>query len=138
MKITLEQRWEIFDKTMGRCHLCRKTLCINNYGLHGRRGAWEIDHSRPRARGGSNHGNNLLPACTRCNRSKGKNSTKSARAGNGYRAAPHSKKRKVRNAWATGALGSTAALFVPPQYRLLVAIAGGLAGAVAGYKKEPD
>src|SRR5579859_4410631 len=138
MKISQEQLVAIFDKTMGRCHICRKSLCINNYGLHGRRGAWEIDHSKPRARNGSNHGNNLLPACTSCNRSKGKNSTKSVRSRNGYRAAPLSKKKKKSNALAGGALGSAAALFVPPQFRLVVAIIGGIAGANIGYNREPD
>lgn len=60
-------RW---NKTDGRCHLCAKKLAFKNYGLHGARGAWEWDHSVARARGGSDHGNNLFPACISCNRSK--------------------------------------------------------------------
>lgn len=31
----------------------------------------EIDHSRPKARGGSDHMNNLMPSCQSCNREKG-------------------------------------------------------------------
>jgi len=137
MKLTDEQRWAIFDKTMGRCHICRKKLCVNNYGAHGRRGAWEIDHSRARANGGSNHGNNLLAACTSCNRSKGKGSTRTARASRDYKAAPLSKRKKVNNSIGGGLIGTAASLFVPPQYRLLVAIVGGLVGANVGYTKEP-
>lgn len=60
----------IFTTTAGRCHLCHRRLARKNYGADGQRGAWEVDHSLPRARGGSDHGNNLRPAHIACNRSK--------------------------------------------------------------------
>jgi 5-methylcytosine-specific restriction endonuclease McrA len=137
MKISNDKLLTIFDKTMGRCHICRKQLCFSNYGAHGRRGAWEIDHSKPRARGGADHGNNLFAACTSCNRSKGKASSRTARARNGYKAAPYSKKKKVENAITRGLLGSAASILVPPQYKLLTALFGGFIGAKSGYNKEP-
>lgn len=81
----------IFDRTDGRCHLCGKRLCFSNYGKFGDKGAWEIEHSRPQALGGSDHGNNLYPACIRCNRQKQAQSTRRVRAALGRTKAPLSK-----------------------------------------------
>ena len=50
----------IYDKTTGRCHICGKRLSLANYGLLGERGAWEVEHSNPRAKGGRDHMNNLF------------------------------------------------------------------------------
>jgi 5-methylcytosine-specific restriction endonuclease McrA len=61
----------IFDKTGGECHYCGKQLAWSNYGLVGKRGAWEVDHSIPVSRGGTDHQNNLWPACVSCNTEKG-------------------------------------------------------------------
>lgn len=33
-------------------------------------GTWHIEHQHPRSRGGSDHPDNLVPACVECNRSK--------------------------------------------------------------------
>ncbi|KXB05573.1 hypothetical protein AKJ50_00570 [candidate division MSBL1 archaeon SCGC-AAA382A13] len=64
---------KIFNKTNGRCRYCGKPLVFRNYGqkrsLIG--GRWEVDHSKPKAKGGTDHLNNLYPACISCNRSKG-------------------------------------------------------------------
>ena len=78
----------IYDRTSGYCHLCRKRLAFKNYGFHGTRGAWEVEHSNPQANGGTHRLNNLYPACTRCNRSKGAASTRSIRSKNGWVRAP--------------------------------------------------
>ncbi|MGD0496198.1 MAG: HNH endonuclease signature motif containing protein [Candidatus Bathyarchaeia archaeon] len=40
-------------------------------GRLGKRGAWEVDHSRPLSRGGTDYLRNLVPSCVECNRSKG-------------------------------------------------------------------
>jgi 5-methylcytosine-specific restriction endonuclease McrA len=72
-----------FASTGGRCHLCGKQVCKKHYGQHGARGAWEVDHSVPRALGGTYHGNNLRAAHTICNRSKGAGSTRAVRRKNG-------------------------------------------------------
>ena len=81
----------IFDRTDGRCHICGKTLCFQNYGASGRRGAWEVEHSMPRARGGTDHANNLFAACIPCNRAKGTVTTRTARRWNDRTAAPFSR-----------------------------------------------
>lgn len=64
----------VYDKTGGYCHYprCgRKKIARINYGRPHERGAFEIDHSIPLSRGGTDHRNNLFPACISCNRSKG-------------------------------------------------------------------
>jgi len=44
----------IFLRTDGRCHLCPEgRLCRSNYGKLGTRGAWEVEHSKARANGGT-------------------------------------------------------------------------------------
>jgi len=81
----------VFDKTAGRCHLCRKSLAFSKYGKHGTRGAWHIEHSHPKALGGTDHLNNLFPACISCNLEKGTESTRTIRRKHGLRRAPYSK-----------------------------------------------
>lgn len=94
----------IFDKTAGRCHLCREGLVASNYGRCGERGAWEVDHSKPRANGGTDHRNNLFPACISCNRSKQHGSSRAVRAANGVRGVPMSE-AQIADARADNALG---------------------------------
>lgn len=60
----------VYDKNKGYCWHCDKRLSFQSYGKRGARGAWEIDHSIPLAQGGTDHLNNLVPACISCNRSK--------------------------------------------------------------------
>lgn len=97
----------VFEKTSGHCHLCRKRMAFSNYGNHGTRGAWEIDHSVPRALGGTDHLNNLYAAHTSCNRSKQARSSASVRRENGHSRPPMSaaamEELKAGDAW-TGAL----------------------------------
>lgn len=62
---------KIYQKTDGYCHLCGKKLSRTNYGSHGYKGAWHVDHSRAIANGGSHHMNNLFAACISCNSEKG-------------------------------------------------------------------
>lgn len=69
----------IYDKTDGYCYHCGKKIAWSNYGQSGRRGAWEVDHSKPRSRGGTDHLNNLVPSCIPCNRSKGSMTTREFR-----------------------------------------------------------
>jgi len=37
----------------------------------GEKGAWEVDHSKPLSRGGTDYLRNLVPSCIECNCSKG-------------------------------------------------------------------
>lgn len=137
MKFTNEQLEVIFDKTCGQCHICRKRMCFSNYGQFGRRGAWEVEHSNPRANGGTHNLNNLYAAHMRCNRSKGKCSTRSARTRYGYRGAPFSEKRKEQNAWKGAGAAALLSVLVPPHLRLGAALALTVAGGIAGYHRKP-
>ncbi len=71
MPYTEDELNEIYDKTGGYCNYCGKKLSFVNYGRYGRKGAWEIDHSVPRVRGGTSYYRNLVPACIDCNHDKG-------------------------------------------------------------------
>jgi 5-methylcytosine-specific restriction endonuclease McrA len=68
---TTEELIVIFNKTGGYCVRCKKQIVLDNYGKMGERGAWEVDHHYPKARGGSDYFHNLWPTCISCNRSKG-------------------------------------------------------------------
>ena len=89
---TAQQRKKIYDRTKGYCHLCGKRLALKNYGKSGTRGAWNVDHSKAQANDGTNHLNNLFPACIACNSSKGKKSNRSVRIENGLTEIPGQKK----------------------------------------------
>lgn len=116
---------KLYDKTNGRCHICYKKLARVNYGKHGRRGAWEVDHSVPRARGGTDRQSNLLPACTTCNRSKQDSTTRVARSEHGHTRRPRSR-QEVKEAQNTGAVtGLVSGLLVGARV-------GGPPGAVVG------
>ena len=114
----------IYYRTDGYCHICHSKLSLTNYGAVGERGAWEVEHSRPRARGGTDHGNNLYAACISCNRDKSDSSTRTSRRWHGNTRAPLSKvtKKKIRgeNAVACGVIGG------------LVGLVGGPVGAAIG------
>jgi hypothetical protein len=100
----------IYNRTSGYCHICHRKVYFNNYGVLGARGAWEIEHSRPQALGGTHHGNNKYAACIPCNREKShRYSTRTMRARNGLSRAPLSFKKR-REAKQTQALAG-AALF---------------------------
>jgi hypothetical protein len=138
MAFSPEEISSIYDRTSGYCHLCRKKVAFKNYGALGARGAWEVEHSVPKVKGGTDHLNNLYPACISCNRSKGATSTRAARGGNGLSRAPLSVERrksaKERNALIGGATGGAiGALFGP-----IGAILGAAFGAGLAHKKNPD
>lgn len=126
----------IYAKTNGRCHLCSTPIAFSNYGAHGRRGGWEVDHSVPLSEGGTDHLNNLFPAHTSCNRSKQALSSHAARSANGKSRAPLSaeavRRAKIGRAFA-GALagGILGARIGGPAGLWIGAIAGALAGLEA-------
>jgi hypothetical protein len=132
MAFSLEEIEIVFDRTDGRCHLCRRKLAFRNYGSLGRRRAWEIDHSVPRARGGTGRINNLLPACVACNRSKRDAPTKTIRLCNGFTAAPLSKCEQRKRRSENAAAGATVCALIGvlaagPAGLALCAAAGGFA-----------
>jgi len=139
MKVDTEKLDAIYKRTDGQCHICRKRLARKNYGKVGSRGAWEIEHSKPRSKGGTDHGNNLYAACISCNRSKGNSSNYTARSKNGYKAAPYSQVQKKKNAWiGAGAGGGLALLLCPPQIRIPAMIVCAALGGHLGKNSERD
>ena len=129
----------IFDRTTGKCHICTKNLAFSNYGVIGTRGAWEVEHSKPRAKGGSDHGNNLYAAHITCNRSKGDSSTRAARARHGRTRAPLSvakrNEAKTENTVVGAGIGAVVGGVIagPPG-----AWIGGGIGAYIGNSANPD
>jgi hypothetical protein len=129
----------IFARTDGQCHLCRKKLVRKNYGNVNSRGAWEVEHSKPRSMGGTDHLNNLYAACVPCNRSKGNASTQSARSVYGFKAAPHSKVQKTKNGIVgAGAAGGIAWFLAPPQIKIPAMLVSMAFGALLGSNSEPE
>lgn len=130
---------KIFDRTSGKCHICGKKLAFSNYGKPGTRGAWEVEHSNPKVKGGSDHGNNLYAAHTSCNRSKRGGSTRSARAQHGRTRAPlsvvNTEKTRMKNTAAGAGVGLAigAAIGGPPG-----ALIGSGIGAFIGHSANPD
>lgn len=133
-----EERKKIFEKTDGRCHICRKQLAFHNYGKLNGKGIWEIEHSNPRANGGSDRLVNKYPACVSCNRSKGSGSTRKARAKHDYKRAPYSRKKKTEHAIIGGAIGSFLSSAIAPSPIGIAIMLGAAVGAIIGYTTEPD
>ena len=129
----------IFDRTDGHCHLCGLKVCFANYGRFGRRGAWEVEHSKPRCNGGSDRLCNLFAAHVVCNRQKGTVTTRTARAWNGRTKAPLSGQKKDgirkgnRLGWGSVGALTGGAMFGPPGFLL-----GSILGAMIGNEIEPE
>ncbi len=138
MAFNEEELNQIYDRTSGHCHVCHKKLAFKNYGTVGARAAWEVEHSIPQAKGGTDHPNNLYPACISCNRSKGSSSTVSARSNHGKSRAPLSvekrKKARTGNTLAGGALGAMLGSVGGP----VGAFIGACLGASLGHSQDPD
>ena len=139
MQFTRKEIESIYNRTTGYCHLCHKKLSRKNYGTVGARGAWHIDHSKPRSRGGTDHPNNLFPACIQCNCDKSDSATRTARKGNGKTCAPLSPEKRRDAQAKSGIAGAIAgglaggALAGP-----LGAVVGALTGACIGSSQNPD
>ena len=110
MSYSEEKLNKVYDRTSGKCHICHKKLAFSNYGTVGARAAWEVEHSVPKANGGTDHMNNLYAACIPCNCSKGASTTRAARAKNGKTVAPLStkqyKKAQTNHTIAGGGVGA--------------------------------
>ncbi len=97
-KLTKNQRRAIYDSTGGYCHLCHGKVFWTNYGKHGKRGGWEVDHSVARANGGTDRLPNLRAACTSCNREKQDMTTRAYRTRNEVTCAPASRAERRSDA----------------------------------------
>ncbi|MBL7960941.1 HNH endonuclease [bacterium] len=138
-KFSNERLNDIYDKTDGHCHLCGKKVSFSNYNEPRKKGAWEVEHSVPKSKGGTDHLNNLFPACIDCNRSKSDRHTKTARAWHGRKAAPLSKEKKKsnrrKNTAAMGIAGVTLGGLVGGPVGAAVV---GTLGALVGNGMNPD
>jgi 5-methylcytosine-specific restriction endonuclease McrA len=139
MQYSRQDLHAIYDRTSGYCHICGKKLALSNYARFGDKGAWEVEHSNARVRGGTDRLNNLYPACISCNRSKGTVTTRTARAREDRKRAPLSREKRAaarrENAILGGGLGFLGAAALAGTGWGLVAAA---VGAYAGYKRNPD
>jgi 5-methylcytosine-specific restriction endonuclease McrA len=133
-----EQRSRIYDKTSGYCHICKKKLAFTNYGRRGARGAWEVEHSVPRAAGGSHHGNNLYASCIPCNRTKGCGTTRTARRANGRTAAPLSRKARAEKRRGNAVVGAGAGALLGAMLGPAGIVVGGVVGALVGDAVKVD
>jgi len=129
----------IYDRTAGYCHICKKKLNFNNYSERGAKGTWEVEHSRPRSKGGTDHLNNLYAACISCNQSKGIHTTQTARSWHNRTRAPLSKVKRKNAKYVNTAGGAIigagiGALVAGPTGALIGAAIGGK----AGYDTDPD
>jgi 5-methylcytosine-specific restriction endonuclease McrA len=129
-----EQLSRIYDRTGGYCHLCHKKLSYVNYAQYGGRGAWEVEHSKPIARGGTSHGNNLFAACISCNRSKRAGSSRTARSRNGQSRAPFSRAKVSAKRSDNQLGGAIAGGIVGSRFGPGGAMVGALLGALFGDK----
>lgn len=131
---TEEELKNMYDSTSGRCHLCGEKIDFDAYPTE-----WEVDHSRPRSKGGTEHGNNLYPAHKSCNRARQNRLASVIRDQNGLSKPPLSrkqrKKKKKDKALTWGGLAAIAGVLLggPPG-----AVAAGAIGAVAGHEQDPD
>lgn len=117
MSYSRQELRDIYDSTSGRCHLCHGSLQFEKYP-----DKWEVDHSKAKANGGTDHGNNLYPACKSCNRARRDRPASKVRKENGVTGIPLSYKQRYKKKRRNGL-----------AYGGLVAIAGGLLGGPAGF-----
>lgn len=132
-----ERLEQIFNRTSGYCHICGGKLAFRNYAAYGARGAWEVEHSKPRCEGGTDHLNNLYAAHISCNRSKRATCTRKARAKYGRTKAPLSLRRRAeaknRNATDAALIGGTLGALIGGPWG---AIIGAAIGGKNGYDRD--
>jgi len=138
MAYTNDELDRIFRRTTGKCHLCGVNLTRSNHARQGARGAWEVEHSVPRSKGGTDRMSNLYAAHITCNREKSNMTTRTARGWNGKTRAPMNPERrdraKTENAVLGAGLGALAwAVVFGPG-----AILGAMVGGCIGSGLDPD
>ncbi|MCI0588409.1 MAG: HNH endonuclease [Planctomycetes bacterium] len=138
MRLGVEDVRGILRKTDYRCHICRGRLRLEGYGEGGEHG-WEVEHSKPRARGGSDYFRNLFPAHESCNRSKGTRTSRAARREYGYSGAPLSKEKKAairrRNALSGAAVLGLLGRVIWGGPGMVI---GALVGGILGHGESPE
>lgn len=139
MAFTIRELNLIYGRTTGYCHICHKKVARLNYGVHGRRGAWEVEHSIPSVAAGTNHLNNLFVACIPCNRAKGVTSARTARAANSKKRAPLSRLRRKEAKEQNGFVGAVAGGALGLSFGGPIgAVIGAAIGALSAASENPD
>jgi hypothetical protein len=129
----------IYDRTSGYCHICGRKLSFFNYGVPNAKGAWEVEHSVPRARGGTNHANNLYAACIPCNREKSHRwSAPTVRSWNGQRRAPLTRTKRAEAKQQQAFSGAVLFGLIGSAFGPLGAMIGATIGAAVGENQNPD
>lgn len=129
---TPEQLRAIFDRSNGICHICREPVSFDAYGRDADEG-WEVEHSVPRARGGTDRLNNLYAAHPSCNRAKGTRTSREVRAAHGHTRAPRSRVQ-VERAQATGlGLGGATGGAIGMMFGPIGILVGTALGAAFGH-----
>lgn len=128
---------KIYQKTDGCCHICHRKLRLNNYGLHGATGAWQIEHSVPKFKGGTDHLNNLFPACIECNLEKGTLHTQTIRRRNGVNRAPYSKQKKNGIRTSNTLTGAAGGALIGSYFGPAGTFFGSIIGAIFGDENSP-
>jgi 5-methylcytosine-specific restriction endonuclease McrA len=128
----------IYDRTDGYCHLCCRKLSFHNYACYGARGAWEVEHSIARSRGGTDHPNNLYAACILCNREKSARTSRTVRSWNGRRKAPLSRARKAGVRRSNAKKGAAIGGFIGSSAGPLAALVCAAIGAQVGASFDPN
>lgn len=136
MRYNEQQKTEIWRKTSGKCHICRRSLLYKAYGFLNTEGAWEIDHDIPKSKGGQNDAENLLPACPSCNRIKRDNHTLTERSKFGYKSPPYSvdERREAKIRRGKQEFADQFNTFLNPKINVPLSM---LRGAI-GYFRDPD
>lgn len=80
----------IADLTGYDCHLCHQPIRFEEYGNYSHPKGWEVDHVRPRSKGGHNGLTNLRAAHAHCNRKKGNKPNRKIRSYYGVKGMPPS------------------------------------------------
>jgi len=128
----------IYNRTTGYCHICHQKLARNNYGQFCARGAWEVEHSIPQSKGGTNHLNNLYPACIECNRGKSNKTTKTARKWNNKTRAPFPPAKRKQAKYDNGVAGAVAGGLTGSYFGPVGVIIGAIVGAHISSSRNPD
>jgi hypothetical protein len=138
MAFTDEKLDLIYHKTTGYCHICHRKLARRNYGLLGERGAWEVEHANPRSKGGTDHLNNLYPACIICNRDKSNRTTKTARSWHDKKRAPLSPAKRKAAKSHNAVLGAAGGAVLGSMFGPAGAAFGAMIGGIWGHEENPD
>ena len=109
-----------------------------NHGINSGRDEWEIEHSKPKSKGGTDHLNNLYAACVKCNREKSNGTNYSIRSIKGVKKAPLTEDKKDKKVFSNTVKGVITGAAVDRFFGPIGIIAGGVIGAVYGSNMNPD